>query len=355
MKTFFLYLLKGVLVLILAFAGFIAYITITDYRPDDIEGLEVINNVDKTDLNSGDTLSFLTWNLGYAGLGAEMNFFYDGGEEVRPTKVMQRKYLDGIKSFLSKQDSVDFFLLQEIDQRARRSHVVNEVDEIMNMMDGYEGVFAKNYHCQFVPIPVYEPLGYVKGGMLTYSAFHINQAVRYAYPLIAPWPDKLFLLDRCFIQTRYKLNNGKDLVVLNTHNSAYITDSLKRIKELEIIKNRMLEEYSLGNYVIAGGDWNANPPGFNPEGDFGGYKLFHSKVKMKNNTLPSDWKWAFGTNVPTNRQNYQAFKKSENPTTVIDYFVVSPNIQVLQVENIDLGFENSDHQPCYVKLMLSNN
>lgn len=353
-KKALILLLKTIGILILLFFGFILYITIFDYRPDDIEELEINKTENNIATIKSDTFSFMTWNIGYAGLGAEMDFFYDGGKQVRPSKKMSRKYLNNIEQFLGQQDSVDFFLLQEIDMNARRSHHFNEVQEILDLMKDDYGVFAKNYHCQFVPIPLYGPLGYVKGGMLTFSEYPIAEATRYAYPLIAPWPNKLFLLDRCFILTRFPLENGKDLVVLNTHNSAYITNKALRVKELQIIKDKMLEEYRKGNYVVAGGDWNANPPSFKPEDGFNGHPFFASKVKMNKNTMPNDWKWAYDPTAPTNRQNYKSFVKGENPTTILDYFIVSPNIDLIMTKTIDLNFKNSDHNPCYIKVVLNN-
>jgi endonuclease/exonuclease/phosphatase family metal-dependent hydrolase len=268
---------------------------------------------------------------------------------------MSRKYLNNISKFIGEQDSVDFILLQEIDEKARRSHHANEVQEIRELMNNSYSVFAKNYHCQFIPVPVYEPMGYVRGGMLTISDFPISKAERHAYPLIASWPNKLFLLDRCFILTRFPLANGKDLVILNTHNSAYVTDKNLRIKELKIITNKMKEEFSKGNYVVAGGDWNANPPGYEPADNYNGHKFFKSEVQMDLNSIPEGWIWAYDNKAPTNRQNYKSFVKGENPTTILDYFVVSPNIELIKAEVIDLNFQDSDHNPIYVKIRLRNN
>lgn len=355
MKKFFKILLRTILFLILAFVGFVAYISIMDYRPDNIETLEVTGPNDDAYNLQQDTFNLLSWNIGYAGLGAEMDFFYDDGKQVRPTKKMGRQYLDNIKSFIGSQDSIDFFMLQEIDKRGRRSHNFNEVDEITELLQHSHSVFAMNYNCQFVPVPVYEPLGYVKSGMLTFSEFPITEAKRHAYPLIASWPNKLFLLDRCFILTRFPLENGKDLVLLNTHNSAYVTDKTLRLQELQIIKDKMIEEYSKGNYVVAGGDWNANPPNFKPENGFNGHKFFASTVTMDPNTLPSGWTWAYDPSAPTDRQNYKSFVKGENPTTILDYFVVSPNIELLMAKTIDLNFKDSDHNPVYIKIRLMLN
>jgi len=340
------------MLVILAFAGFLIYITLVDYSPDKVESLTPTGiNQDLSSIQV-DTLDLITWNIGYAGLGAEMDFFYDDGEKVRPTRKMSKKYLDGIKEFISTTDSIDFWLLQEVDFKSKRSHYFDEVKEIIELKPESDYVFAKNYDVPFVPVPIYEPLGYVKGGMLTFSEFRITEAIRYAYPLIASWPDKLFLLDRCFILTRFPLAAGNDLVILNTHNSAYVYDSALRIKELNIIKEKMNEEYAKGNYVIAGGDWNANPPGFIPRNNYNGHKFFPSAVTMNDNTFSEDWIWAYDASAPTNRQNYKSFVKGENGTTILDYFILSPNVELLHAKTIDLNFENSDHNPMFIKVSL---
>ena len=340
------------MLVILAFAGFLIYITLVDYSPQKVETLTPTGINQDLPSVQVDTLDLISWNIGYAGLGAEMDFFYDDGEKVRPTRKMSRKYLDGIKEFISTTDSIDFWLLQEVDFKSKRSYYFDEVQEIIELKPESDYVFAKNYDVPFVPVPIYEPLGYVKGGMLTFSEFRITEAIRYAYPLIASWPDKLFLLDRCFILTRFPLATGNDLVILNTHNSAYVYDSALRIKELNIIKEKMNEEYAKGNYVIAGGDWNANPPGFIPINNYNGHKFFPSAVTMNDNAFSEDWIWAYDASAPTNRQNYKSFVKGENGTTLLDYFILSPNVELLQAKTIDLEFENSDHNPMFIKISL---
>ncbi len=179
------------------------------------------------------------------------------------------------------------------------------------------------------------------------------EATRYAYPLIASWPQRLFLLDRCFILTRYGLSfSSGDLVIMNTHNSAYVYDSALRARELEIIKSEMLNQYAAGHYVIAGGDWNANPPGFEPSGTFNGHRFEASRVHMDPNLLPDGWTWAYDPNAPTNRNNDRAYQKGLNGTTCLDYFVVSPNVEIVDIRTIDLDFRDSDHNPVFLKVKL---
>lgn len=340
-----------IVIIILVFGGFILYITLSDYKPEKIISLNPILEENQPTSVKQDTFELVSWNIGYAGLGAEMDFFYDGGKKVRPPKELGRKYLNGIKDFLLSRNS-DFWLFQEIDVEAKRSHWMNEVEEIKDLFPGYHKSFTVNYKVPFVPVPVTEPMGKVKGGMMTLSRFAPTEATRYAYPLIASWPNRLFLLDRCFILSRTRLTSGKDLVVLNTHNSAYVYDSVLRDKEFQIIKGKMLEEYAKGNFIIAGGDWNANPIYFEPKDNFNGHRFVASAVKMDPAVFPTDWQWAFDAGAPTNRNNNKAFVKGENGTTCLDYFIVSPNVEILKVETIDLNFENSDHNPVYLKIKL---
>ena len=340
-----------VLFLVLAFIGFVVYISITDYKPADIEVIVESNSNDVVEFTQ-DTVSFINWNIGYAGLGQEMDFFYDGGNMSRPTKELNEKYLNNIIDFIIGSDTVDFWMLQEVDIKAKRSYNKNQVELVTNAKKGSYGVFAKNYMVQFVPVPLSDPMGYVEAGLMTFSNYAPAEAIRYAYPLIASWPDKLFLLDRCFLLNRYPTINGKDLVIINTHNSAYVYDSILRIEELQILKTKMLEEYAKGNYVITGGDWNQNPPGYKPLGNYNNHKFKASEVKMNDDFMPKGWHWAYDNSSPTNRSNDTSYIIGKNTTTCLDYFLTSPNIEIVDVEVIDLYFKNSDHNPVYLKAKL---
>ncbi len=346
-------LLLTIIAAIVLFALFVSYITYTDYQPEKIEVIVQKGEYNIEELDR-DTFSIMNWNIGYAGLGAEMDFFYDGGTKVRPTKDLNKMYLDNILKFIVATDSVDFWLIQEADMNSKRSYFENQVDRIVEIHKGSYGVFAKNYQCKYVPVPISDPLGYVEAGLMTFSDFPPQEAVRHAYPLIASWPNKLFLLDRCFLVNRYPLKNGNDLVVVNTHNSAYVYDSVLRIKELMIIREVVLNEYKKGNYVVVGGDWNQIPPSYSPAGNYNGHNYKPSIVKMNDDFMPKDWVWAYDDSAPTNRSNYKSFVRGENTTTCLDYYLVSPNVEVVDVEVVDLLFAWSDHNPIYLKVRLKD-
>ena len=57
-----------VAVTLVAFLILIVVLTVTEYKPDEIVELSVDGKAEQT-VQSGDTLSVLTWNIGYGALG----------------------------------------------------------------------------------------------------------------------------------------------------------------------------------------------------------------------------------------------------------------------------------------------
>ena len=99
----------------------------------------------------GDSVSILTWNVGYAGLGEESDFFMDGGKQVRaPSKAIVEKNMGGIVSTVKELDA-DFTFLQEIVvDPSIRSYGIEEAER-MRTETGLETAHARNYKCDFVP------------------------------------------------------------------------------------------------------------------------------------------------------------------------------------------------------------
>jgi len=350
-RTVMRYLLLFIVIMVLTLITFLLVISITNYKPEKVKNLNIIcDTVLQNQVK--DEFSFLTWNIGYAGLGENMDFFYDGGEMVMPEKTYYNTCWYGIKEFLKTSASIDFILLQEVDFKSKRSYFSEQNTQLNDLLELHCVTEVVNYNVRFVPVPLNKPLGKVFGGMMTFSLFTPSLANRVSFPEIAPWPQKLFLPDRCFIETRFRLQNGKELIVLNTHQSFYIkTDSLRN-KELEVIKNKMISEYINGNYVVAGGDWNQNPPDI-PASVFSSNDIFKpTHISLQKSLLPSQWKYAYDATIPTNRDVDQVYSKGITPTTIIDFFIVSPNIEVLVTKTTDMGFRYSDHQPVYMKIRL---
>jgi len=341
------YLLILIIVVILGFIGLIVYAVITDYKPP--EQSIIYKGESPSILNDSLTITLLSWNIGYAGLDKEMDFFFDGGTKVITPKSNCLNNLKGISNFLMNNDSIDLILLQEVDRGSKRSYFLDEYDTIADKLSGRSTFFGKNYDVFFVPKPVAQPMGKVLSGIATYSKYTPSMSVRYKFPGDFGFPTQLFWLDRCFLVNRYPMVNGKELIVINTHNEAFDEGDIRKA-QMEFLKTFILNEYNSGNYVIAGGDWNQTPPDFKPE--FKGNQVNTSQMGMPSDYLPEEWKWIYDNTTPSNRTVIAPYDPAETTTTVIDFFLLSPNIEAFSMKCIQLDFENSDHNPVIIKIRL---
>jgi len=332
--------------------------TLNDYQPEEIEPLQIIKS-EGVPVIQDSILSFMIWNIGYTGLGAESDFFYEKGallskgSMVRPSQEISTKNLEGIKTQI-KQAPVDFYLLQEVDYEAKRSYGVNQLEEIAGVAAAPYVSYGLNYKVDRVPVPVLEPwrvYGKVNSGLGTFSKYQAKEADRLQLPGDYAWPTRIFMLDRCAALHRFPTKNGKELVLINIHNSAYDDGSLKA-QQMSYLKTLFLKEYEKGNYVIAGGDWNQCPPFFPFDTFMPGQGGDYSQKNIDPEMMPSDWQWIYDPTVPTNRKVAEPFFKGGTFVTLIDFFLVSPNLQVRKARGINIDFEYSDHQPLWMEVEL---
>lgn len=338
------------------FIGLLAFSTFSDFQPEpesvssqEIEGVSSLNSIP-------DTLSLMIWNIGYCGLGAEMDFFNDGGKSVRASDSLTAKYLKAVSLFMgSMKDSIDVIMIQEVDRNSKRSYFTDQIPIIAKEIPSYSWSFGLNYDVKFVPVPFgipYTPYGKTYGGLVTYSKIKPDNSSRVQFPGGFDWPTKLYMLDRCALEMRYPLANGKELILVNTHNTAYDeTGEIKKI-EMAFIKKRYEAEVAKGNKVIIGGDWNQVPPGFDAKHFSNSIAPGYTPQSITKEMLPANFTISYDSTLATNRSNVTPYNPENTYTTLIDYFVSSPGIEVLSVRGMDMQFRYSDHQPVIMKVVL---
>jgi len=347
-----------ILLFLLYVIGSIAHGTATDFQPEEKIELS-LDTQSPLDTIKDARLTFLNWNIGYGGLGAQSNFFYDDGrfffsgeKMVRSPQNLVEKYVAGIVDFIDKNEA-DFILLQEVDQSSRRSYFINQYEAIHEELPSHNGSYAVNFNVSRVPIPVCEPwnvMGKMYSGLATFSRYEPEASIRYQFPGEYSWPDRIFHLDRCMSVERFATAHpdGKELVIINTHNSAYDGGKLKK-QEMQYFKEFVLGEYQKGNYVIVGGDWNQTPPNIpfdKVAKDLGiATDSTYNPGNIAPDFMPAGWQWAYDSNVPTNRKLKNKLDYGETFVTLIDYYLVSPNVKVQQVAGKNLKFAYSDHNP----------
>lgn len=347
MKKMFITLAIIVVLPLLYVGGNILFAVITKFKPLPVEILEENKSVEK----SVDTaFSLLIWNVGYGALGKDVDFFYDNGEMVVTPKSMVEKYIAGEQKTLSEFKDYDFILLQEADKKGKRSHNIDMEEKFAEIFPNFHRVFTPNYDVKFLPFPWTEPLGRIYGGLLSFSKLTPSESKRIALPGISDFPRKFFYLERCLLMQRFPLQTGKELIVINQHLEAYDDGGVKRA-QMQVMRQYAEEEFAKGNYVVIGGDWNIAPP------DFDVHKWEKESETeplylMKNDSvfLP-EWQYAYDSEVPSNRKLNRPLD-DKTYTTVIDYFCLSPNVEIVEVKGINAGFENSDHNPVSLKMRL---
>ena len=350
MKKLLKALLILVLVIVLAAGGLLGFLTVTEYRPEAVEALSFFDMPEQPlpALTEGQSLSILSWNIGYAGLGAASDFFMDGGEGVSADEETVRHYLADIAAQITIGD-YDMVLLQEVDTDSKRTY---RIDESVPLSIG-QSVFAYNYSCPFVPIP-WPPMGKVHSGLMTSSEYRIDSAQRVALPCPFSWPLRTANLKRCLLVSRLPVGeSGKELVLVNLHLEAY-DDGEGKIAQTKQLADLVQEEYAKGNYVIAGGDFNqtfpevmAEYPMINPD--------YWAPGVLENDALPQGFSFFYDLEVPSCRllnQPYEPLDVAHTQYYVIDGFLVSPNVKLERVMTLDLGFADSDHNPVNLRVTL---
>ncbi len=332
------YLLIPIIIIFIIPSSYLLVLIISDYKPNNIEDA-IMKNSNKELLPN--EFSVTTLNLGYCSLDKESDFFFEGGKNTRGmSKEKVMKNLKGNSRIMMKQNS-DFYLFQEIDESGSRSHNVNQLDFITSMFNKYNSTYAFNYKMMYLFYPFLKPMGSAYGGLLTLSKYRITDAKRYKLKGQESFPRKLIFLKRCMVVNTIKTIDNKHLYMINIHLSAYDKNGDIRAQQVKYIIDFLRELYDKNkNYIILGGDWNHLLP----------KDLYREDMPLWVNILPSEiyqskFNLVYDTKVNTVRSLNAPYIKGENFETVIDGFLISPNIDTVDVKTLDFGFEFTDHNP----------
>lgn len=350
MKKFLKVFGSILLVIVLLLGAFVAFLSIKEFKPEPIEKVEVMNNEGRSNF-SGDVVSVLTYNVGYAGLGDNADFFMDGGKQVSTAdEARVKENFNEIISTL-KSNQADFYFIQEVDQKSKRTYKINQVNDFVEQTN-LAGAFALNYSCPFVPYPV-PPLGLMNAGLQTLSNSNIVSSERISLPCPFKWPVSTANLKRCLLVSRVPIENSdKELVMVNLHLEAYDNGEGKEA-QTKMLFSVLQEEYEKGNYVIAGGDFNQTFPGA-----LDAYPILNDETwtpgVLEESILPEGWSFAYDKNVPSCRLLDKPYDVNDETTQhyIIDGFILSPNVETISVNTLDLGFHAADHNPVYLNAKL---
>ncbi|MBP2161333.1 MULTISPECIES: endonuclease/exonuclease/phosphatase family protein [Asticcacaulis] len=288
---------------------------------------------------SPSTLTVVTWNLGYGGLGAESDFFADGGKRyLPPSRKAVVKNRDAIAAWLAAQDA-DVILTQETAEASIINYWVNIKRAVDKALAKYANIYHADFRTRFLPYPLK-----ISNGHSTYLRKPPLRTAVWPLPSDGdaysggPVRKKYAALG-----TYYQGTNGCWLFI-NTHLAAFDPGGALRRRQLGELMKIAARARQDGWHVVIGADWNQRltATNFSHTSDPSALFWIHD---LPAGSFAEGWKLTFDPAVPTVRTNERAYKRGQNYTTIIDGFLVSPEVEVIAVKTHDLDFQYSDHQP----------
>ena len=359
-----LLVLAGVAVLIALLVGGYAIYLLAQYERIPDGQVLTVERPTAAELEPGQTYTALTWNVGFGAYNHGFSFFMDSGTMDDGTQVhgtgsraeSQAAVEENLRGVTDTATSLqpDFLLFQEVDEPSDRSCGVDQRQLLTDAFPNHSAVYASNFHSAYLFYPVLHPHGRVNSGILTLSAYAVDDAVRRSYPVDEGFPTKFFDLDRCFSVVRLPVAGGKELVLINSHMSAYDEGGAVRAAQMEMLCSVLTQEIGQGNYVIVGGDFN--------------HALCGTETAFPSQQQVPEWVYPFDetllpegfsvvragnlTEVATCRSTDMPYEPGVNYVTVLDGFLVTDNIRA-SAENLDTDFAYSDHNPVLLTFTLA--
>ncbi|MBL8550294.1 MAG: endonuclease/exonuclease/phosphatase family protein [Hyphomonadaceae bacterium] len=291
-----------------------------------------------------DVLDITTWNVGYGGLGAGSDFVADGGAHYfPPSRRAVRDNVRGIATFLSG-EGADIVLLQEL----ARPSPVNLWHDVKGAADRALSNTDRSFYADFRTRLMPWPLSFRHGqGVYARRAIASVELV----PLPAEGGSILGAKRRyAALAVRIPIS-GRDRgwTIASLHLAAFDKDAAVRRRQLSALLRWAESEYESGQHVVLGGDFNLELAETHFPYTTAREHLFWL-FPFPDEGLPAGWRIAADPGTASVRTNERPYRRGENYTTVIDGFIVSPNVAAERVAGVDLDFQNADHNPVRVRV-----
>lgn len=347
---------------------YVFYVDAGFERIYDMKYLDVENNRPAS-LARNVSYDVVTYNLNYGAFSSDYSYYksygYDANGKVtkgKSSRAISKERVEvntkGSAGLMStgSNANVEFFMFQEVDIDSTRTYYVNERQILKDVFMNYAEIFAETGSSNYVFSPLTSPVGRYSSGMVTYSAFEVDYAMRHSLPSNEKFPSKYSSTDNCISVAKCPITgvgNGRYLCLINIDISMY-DDEQVRIKDLEKLYEIIKEESSRENYVIVGGSFS--------------YLLSGAEGVFENKMGTPDWckelpecfnevrlneigcriikdNIAIELKTGTTRDASTNFKRGDSFEAITDGFIVSSNVIVDKIELLDNEFLYSSHNP----------
>jgi endonuclease/exonuclease/phosphatase family metal-dependent hydrolase len=332
MLTILKWLLGIIFVLVILLAVFL---WLAVYHPSALQPEKVYSSDNLPQLNPGQKLKILNWNVQYM---ASKNyiFFYDildgSGPDTRPSKKDIDWTLKEVAKIIVEEDP-DIILLQEVDEGSKRTDFEDQLKRLLTLLPKHYAAHTSCWYwwVYFVPHP--RIMGKVGMKQCVISKYQIKSAIRHQLPLIETenWFVQQFNLKRAIQEVHFPVKNRKDFIVFNTHLSAFAQGSKNMENQIRQTHTLLTQSTALGHSWVIGGDFNLLPPGkaysmapprqqkyYNPKSEIG--VLFRDFQPIPNQAeVDSSSREQWFTHFPNDPQ-------VKAPDRTIDYLFLSKDL-----------------------------
>lgn len=328
--------------------------------PQDVEEQEVVCAASAPTVKPGQKIKVLCWNVQYMA-GKNYVFYYDlldgSGPDKRPSSEDIAKTINEVARIINQEDP-DVILLQEVDDGSKRTDKQDQLKLLLPKISSDYRCHSSAFYHKASFIPHAKIWGSVGMKLSTISKYRIDKAVRHQLALKNEfWLKKKFDLKRAVLETRLPVEGGKDLIVMNTHLSAFAQgqDTMqKQVAEIKALLDRYVSE---GYGCIVGGDFNLLPPGISYSrlpARFQAYYQEESELHVLTDAYPSIPSLE-ETNGPEREEwftHYPNNPAATGPDRTIDYIFYSPDLEIGRrfVRRHDT-LRISDHLPVIVEII----
>lgn len=321
------------------------------YFPKQVQLERVFKRSDSPRLDQQQTFKVLSYNVQFMA-GKGYVFWFDlpdsNGPDTRPSAESTYKTCAEVARIII-DEQADFVLLQEIDDGAKRTDQQDQLQLLLEQLPSSYSHHASAFYWKsgFVPHP--RVMGAAGMKLSTLSKHPISSAKRHQLALT---PDNIIAkhlgLKRAVLETRIPLQQGGEMILLNTHLEAFSKQSDTLQRQVDQI-DAMLIQYCTQNIPwVIGGDFNLLPAG--QYATLASSQQRHYRANSELNTLTD--KYQSAPSLSDLEQPLAWYSFFSNDLSVhaadrtIDYLFYSPllSCQTKQVRQFDTQ-QISDHMP----------
>lgn len=232
------------------------------YHPEAIQKEPVVSLPDAPLVTSGQILKIMTWNVQYMA-GKNCVFWYDlddwSGPDERPSPADLENTLNAVANVIKDEDP-DIILLQEIDDGARRTGYVDQLNALLTQLPKAYCCHSSAFYWKASFVPHHRIMGAVGMKLSTISKYKINEARRHRLAALPKDPiTRQFHLKRAILETRLPMTDGRSLVMLNTHLESFGQGTSVMQRQINQIQSLLSRLSRKKNSWVIGGDFNLVP------------------------------------------------------------------------------------------------